>query len=458
MVNLDVLSVNGNTNLADSTYAVTERSVYWGYTDNTDANKTYVEIEEVGKMQRKILLVNAAIADVITALNAGTLLKVFFAMTVKKVNDYEWNGNSTGKAAFLNMENIGYAWDYSSDGYIAYFGQNTQQYKLLQTDQTISTITTAAADISAGAETIAYPLTSKTIFEINEIQLSAPTAYLLNEKYISRVVENFDNAYNRTATAYAKVKIETHTVGTVGSLYRVNDVLSAVGGTGTAATFTVTRVKPINAQTQADYDNSPGADGTFAGGTGHANGNVITLSDGTTITVVANSGGVVTQFTVNSAASTGSATNSATLTQSSTTGAGTGFTLTMDTNNQTIHTLALTTAGSYSAKHSNIASVATTGSATGSGCILSVDYEIDTFVVTDGGDGYASAPSVTVSGGGGSGGAGTAVLTGDSVGSITPTAGNNYTDVPSVSIAAPVAKTVWGLQAPQSGIEKLFMF
>lgn len=458
MVNLNVLSVNGNTNLADTTYAVSERSVYWGYTDNTNANQTYVEIEEVGKMQRKVLLVNDSIANVITSLNAGTLLKVFFAVTVKKVNDFEWNGNPTGKSAFLNMENIAVAWDYNSDAYIQYFGENTQSFKLVQTDQTISTITSAAADISAGAETIPYPLTAKTIFEIDEIQLVSPKTYLLNEKYISRVLENFDNAYNVTATAAAKIKIETHTVGTPGSAYRVNDILTAVGGTGTAATFTISKVKPINGQTQTSYDDSPAADGTFVGGTGHANGNVITLSDGTTITVVANAGGVVTQFTVNSAASTGSTSNGSTLTQSSTTGAGVGFTLTMDTNNQTIHTLLLTTAGSYTVKHSNIASVATTGSATGTGAILSVDYEIDSFVITNAGSGYSSAPVVTVSGGGGTGGAGTAVLSGDRVQSITATAGDNYTDVPTVSIAAPASKTVWGIQPRQSGQEKLYMF
>lgn len=90
---------------------------------------------------------------------------------------------------------------------------------------------------------------------------------------------------------------------------------------------------PINAQDETSYDNSPTTEGTFSGGSGHASPDVITLSDGTDITVDAvDGGGGVTQFTVDSSSSTGAAPGD-TLTQSSTTGSGINFDLTPDEDN-----------------------------------------------------------------------------------------------------------------------------
>lgn len=89
----------------------------------------------------------------------------------------------------------------------------------------------------------------------------------------------------------------------------------------------------ITGQTHTSYDNSPTTEGTFSGGTGHAVSDVITLNDNwTKVTVDAVSGGVVTQFTVNSTKGR-SATSGTAMTQSSTTGSGTGFSLTPDTDN-----------------------------------------------------------------------------------------------------------------------------
>jgi hypothetical protein len=89
----------------------------------------------------------------------------------------------------------------------------------------------------------------------------------------------------------------------------------------------------ITAQDETSYDNSPTSEGTFAGGTGHAALDVITLDDDwTTVTVDAVSSGVVTQFTVNSTKGR-SAVSGTAMTQSSTTGSGTGFSLTPDTDN-----------------------------------------------------------------------------------------------------------------------------
>ena len=63
--------------------------------------------------------------------------------------------------------------------------------------------------------------------------------------------------------------------------------------------------------------------------------------------------------------------------------------------------------------------------------------KIAVFVVASGGSGYTSAPTVTLAGGGGTGGKGTAVLTNGAVSSITLTAGSGYTSAPIVTIAAP---------------------
>ena len=89
---------------------------------------------------------------------------------------------------------------------------------------------------------------------------------------------------------------------------------------------------PVDAQDETDYDNTPTSEGTFSGGTGHAANDILTLSDGTLITVDAVSSGVVTQFTVSSNTSTGAAVGDV-LTQADTRGSGTGFTLTPDTDN-----------------------------------------------------------------------------------------------------------------------------
>jgi hypothetical protein len=61
---------------------------------------------------------------------------------------------------------------------------------------------------------------------------------------------------------------------------------------------------------------------------------------------------------------------------------------------------------------------------------------VDAVVVTNGGTGYTSAPTVSFSGGGGSGAAGTAVIAGGKVISVTMTAaGTGYTSTPTVGFS-----------------------
>jgi len=458
MINLNVLSVNGDTALADATYSVSERRVYLGYEDPQNSSRTYVEIERPEGATKDVLLVDDTVANTITALNAGTLLEVFFAVTIKSRDEVQF-GPAAGRSGFLNLHNIVAACDFNSDGNIMYASYNiTGGDELIITDDAISAISSAAADISPGAETLPFPLTSKTCHRVGGIALPFPRVYLLNENYIQKVVEDFDNnEANERAEATAKLKVESIiAVAAGGTGYTLADVLTFVGGTGTAATVTVSAIAPITAQTEADYNNSPTSEGTFVGGAGHAVADVITLADGTTVTVDAEVAGVVTEFTVNSAASTGS--GSHTIAQASTTGVGTGFQLVTDTANRRIYAVTLTTAGSYSVLMGTITAVAVTGG-TGSGATFNVDFEVDSLVVSYSGSGYSSAPTVTISGGGGTGATATSTLVGDNVVSCTVTApGNNFTSIPTVVIAAPTAKIMWLIGGDQGGAAKEYVF
>jgi hypothetical protein len=90
----------------------------------------------------------------------------------------------------------------------------------------------------------------------------------------------------------------------------------------------------IAAQDETDYD-AAGSNGTFSAGTLHANGDVITMSDGSTITVDLQAAGLVTEFTITTGSTTPIA-DGATVTQISTTGIGINFDTTPGTNNTTI--------------------------------------------------------------------------------------------------------------------------
>lgn len=80
------------------------------------------------------------------------------------------------------------------------------------------------------------------------------------------------------------------------------------------------------AQDETAYDGA-GNNGTFVAGSGYAAPEILTMSDGTTITVDVDSTGAVTDFTVTTASSTPLASGT-TRTQTSTNKSGTGFTLT----------------------------------------------------------------------------------------------------------------------------------
>jgi hypothetical protein len=246
MITLDVLSVGGKTNRADSTFPVTERNVYLGYVDPDNSNKSYVLYEVPGAKAPLMLHVNATVAAIVTALNAGSELKIFLAVTIKKI-DKRPIKDGAGRASFINIKNIGIAYDDDSDGVIEYYGSEFSSYyfKLLQTNETISTISALAADISAGAETLVYPLTSKTVFGYGSFGPKAfpsPRTMLINETMIGDRLEGWANRINRQATGYVTMKLESVGVAAGGTGYTVADVLTGTTGTGTKFTLTVATV------------------------------------------------------------------------------------------------------------------------------------------------------------------------------------------------------------------------
>lgn len=144
--------------------------------------------------------------------------------------------------------------------------------------------------------------------------------------------------------------LQTATVVTRGTGYSINDTLTVVGGTFTsAATLTVTALSTIAAQDETAYSVFVGGDG--AGGTAYVVNDVITLDDGSTITVDAIDGsGDVTQFTVTTASTIGITGDLAVLSQLGATvgaGDGIGFTMTQQLTNQGIFTATIATAGVY---------------------------------------------------------------------------------------------------------------
>ena len=175
------------------------------------------------------------------------------------------------------------------------------------------------------------------------------------------------------------------------------DVITLFDGTTvTVDTISATQ-RLIPAQDETDFDGGLN-NGTFVGGTGvgfeYVALDTITLNDGSVITVDAVDGsGVVTDFTVTTAGTTGFLTG-ATLTQSSTTSAaGAGFTLTTDTNNEADKGDVLTfTIASISVTPGSVATINQTGT-TGTGTAFAlvtgtanrdVIGDVEQFTVTPG--------------------------------------------------------------------------
>jgi len=122
---------------------------------------------------------------------------------------------------------------------------------------------------------------------------------------------------------------------------------SAFATEGEVPTLTATGGSIIDAQDETSYDGSPATEGSFTGGTGHAATDVLTMSDGTTITVDTVSSGVVTEFTILVPASASNVAGTQ-LTQSASDAAGIDFTLTPLADNIEKITTTITAVGDWS--------------------------------------------------------------------------------------------------------------
>jgi len=209
-----------------------------------------------------------------------------------------------------------------------------------------------------------------------------------------------------------------------GGGYAPTNELSLVGGTSTeTGVLVVDSVKTISGQDELDFDS--GADeGSFTGGTGYAATQVITMSDGTTVTVDSVTGGVVTTFTITTISTTPHTSSGDVLTQSFVTGpgeGGIGFTLTLDFRNQgafvvSPNQVSGVNVGEYTVLPSDPVSV-TGGSSAPGGATFNVDWGVKNITVTAGGSGYIQPPPVAFGGQGGSGTVATSALTADAVSS-----------------------------------------
>ena len=186
--------------------------------------------------------------------------------------------------------------------------------------------------------------------------------------------------------------VVTSGTGATNADYEPGDTLTVVGGTGTAATFTVASVKIRTVVTAAAGTNTWTTGDTVTFSTGWATPAVLTITDdgaggiaGLTIT----NAGVLSGTVPADPVTPDSTTNVSGLVNGATFNIGFG-----------VNAVTVDAAGSYTALPANPVAT-TTDSATGTGATLTVSYGIGTANVTVEGDGYLAPPTVSLSGGNG---------------------------------------------------------
>jgi hypothetical protein len=184
--------------------------------------------------------------------------------------------------------------------------------------------------------------------------------------------------------------VTTSGTGAANADYEPGDVLTVVGGTGTAATFTVASVKIRTAGVQNQGTGTWVTGDTFTFSTGFSTPAVLTVTA---------TAGVIDGITITDAGVKSTALTADPVTPDSTSNGGgvqgVSFNLGFGVNAVTV-----ASAGSYTVLPSNPVAT-TTDSATGTGATLSVSYGIGTATLTNAGSGYTSVPTATMSGGNG---------------------------------------------------------
>lgn len=195
------------------------------------------------------------------------------------------------------------------------------------------------------------------------------------------------------------------TINEAGSGYAVGDFIDVLGGTyAESARFKVLTIKNYNRLDSAEI---------AAGGAGYAVGDILSTDDGivkATFKVTGVSAGGVTAIellTRGEFSSTGTITADATTTD----GVGSGCTLTYDVVSVSggVQSIEIIKSGLYSAIPTNAVATETTGLGDNEATFTLV-YGIGKVELTSSGDGYTTAPTVSFTGGGGSGATATVVL------------------------------------------------
>jgi hypothetical protein len=178
--------------------------------------------------------------------------------------------------------------------------------------------------------------------------------------------------------------------GTTDDDYVAGDILTVVGGTGTAATFTVTDTNIRTAAVQAAGTNTWTTGDTVTFSTGWATPAVLTITDdgaGGIDSITITDAGVYSGAGLTDPVAPDSTTNVSGVVNGATFNLGMG-----------VNTVTIATAGSYTVLPSNPVAT-TTNSAAGTGATLTVNYGVGTVNVVTAGSGYTAAPTVTLSGG-----------------------------------------------------------
>lgn len=195
------------------------------------------------------------------------------------------------------------------------------------------------------------------------------------------------------ATFAATMKAVSATPAVAGSGYASADTITPTGGSHTInSILTVATTKLVSLAVNA-------------GGSNFSVGDTITLAGGVfgtaaVVTVSAVSSGAITAVTISNAGSY--TTNTTTFTQGSTSGVGSGATF--NTGVFGVNTVTVSTPGAYTTLPSSpVAQGATSGS--GTGATFTMLWGVLSVAVTAGGSGYDSTSALSVTGGGGTGGA-----------------------------------------------------
>ncbi len=232
-------------------------------------------------------------------------------------------------------------------------------------------------------------LASLTVGGTNNNYTSIPTITSIGAPNLPGGVQ----AVGVISTMVAKVAtVGTSGTGATNADYVTGDVLTVVGGTGTAATFTVTNTLIRTAAVQAAGTNTWTTGDTVTFSTGWATPAVLTITDD-------GAGGIASITITDAGVYAGAALTDPVAPDSTTnvSGAVNGATFNLGMG---VNTVTVAAQGSYTVLPSNPVAT-TTNSATGTGATLTVNYGIGTATVTTAGSGYTAAPAVTVSGGNG---------------------------------------------------------